>query len=200
MTRKARCFFPGVPVHLIQRGHNKGRCFFDERDFQVYLGMLAQIASDQRCFIHAYVLMTNHVHMLLTGEDLQSPSLLMKNLGQRYVQYVNRKQERRGTLWEGRFHSCTVLDERYLLTCYLYIESNPVRAGMVAQPGDYTWSSYRHNAEGIESSFVAPHSVYRRLGRDEQSCRATYRGLFETPLNHSDLADIREATYADRAL
>ncbi|RPI42729.1 MAG: transposase [Betaproteobacteria bacterium] len=200
MPRRPRIVLPATPVHIVQRGHNRERCFFDDRDYRVYLRMLADVAGERGCAIHAYVLMTNHVHLLLTPERAESPALLMKNLGQRYVQYVNRKHKRSGTLWEGRFRSCAVQDEGYFLCCHRYIELNPVRAGLAPHPRDYPWSSYRHNAEGIATQLVSPHPVYQALADRDEARRATYRALFEAALEPSTLEEVRLATNANLAL
>ena len=148
MPRRARLSLPGIPWHIIQRGNNRSVCFHAEEDYYFYIYHLAELAARFGCAIHAYVLMTNHVHLLLTPEKANSVALLMKNLGQRYVQYVNRVYRRSGTLWEGRFRSCLTQTDDYVLACYRYIELNPVRAAMVRHPRDYRWSSYPANADG----------------------------------------------------
>src|SRR5438105_2497922 len=143
MPRRARLTAAGVPAHVIQRGNNRGACFFADDDYAFYVHYLEELAKQFGCAIHAYVLMTNHVHLLLTPEQANSASQLMKHLGQRYVQYVNRSYRRSGTLWEGRFRSCLTQEETYVLACYRYIELNPVRAQMARHPREYRWSSYR---------------------------------------------------------
>ena len=172
MPRRARLSIPGIPWHIIQRGNNRSACFCAEEDYRRYLDTLGTLAPKYGCAVHAYVLMTNHVHLLLTPERADSAALLMKHLGQRYVQYVNRSYRRSGTLWEGRFRSCLTQSEDYVLACYRYIELNPVRASMVAHPRDYRWSSYRANAEGLADSLITPHIEYLRLGADPQERRA----------------------------
>lgn len=144
MPRRARLSLPGIPWHIIQRGNSRSVCFYDEEDCRRYLDELSELAPRFGCAVHAYVLMTNHVHLLLTPVREDSAALLMKHLGQHYVQYVNRVYRRSGTLWEGRFRSCLTQSEDYVLACYRYIELNPVRAGMVRHPGDYRWSSAWH--------------------------------------------------------
>jgi len=170
---------PGIPWHIIQRGNNRSACFFTDEDYQLYLHHLKEQADKRGCEIHAYVLMTNHVHILLTPHEEDSASLLMKHLGQRYVQYVNRTYQRSGTLWEGRFRSCLTQNEAYVLACYRYIELNPVRAEMVKHPRDYPWSSYRFNAEGKANDILTPHDQYARQGVDEPGRKKAYRGLFK---------------------
>lgn len=167
MPRRARIAISGIPRHIIQRGNNRSACFYADEDYQRYLDTMQELTDRYGCSIHAYVLMTNHVHLLLTPKRTDSASLFMKHLGQRYVQYVNRTYRRSGTLWEGRFRSCLTQKEDYVLTCYRYIELNPVRADMVSHPQDYRWSSYRVNGEGKPSSLLRPHSEYLHLGRDE---------------------------------
>ena len=150
--------------------------------------------------MHAYVLMTNHVHFLLTPEKVDGPALLMKHLGQRYVQYVNRTYQRSGTLWEGRFRSCLTQTEDYVLACYRYIELNPVRANMVRHPRVYKWSSYRANAEGRDNPLITPHDQYRRRGRTWATRRESYRALFKGHIDEQELNEIREATNGNYAL
>jgi putative transposase len=145
MPRRSRITAAEVPVHIIQRGNNRGVCFFADADYEIYLTQLQVLASQFDCAVHAYCLMTNHVHLLLTPRQADGSALLMKHRGQRYVQHVNRSYQRRGTLWEGRFRSCLVDSEHYLLACYRTIELNPHRAGMVNHPRLYRWLSYRIN-------------------------------------------------------
>lgn len=136
MPRRARLAVAGIPWHVIQRGNNRTACFYADEDYVRYLETLGDMARKYGCAIHAYVLMTNHVHLLLTPKKADSAALLMKHLGQRYVQYVNRVYRRSGTLWEGRFRSCLTQNEEYVLSCYRYIELNPVRAAMVQHPSE----------------------------------------------------------------
>jgi len=194
MPRRARIVFADVPVHIIQRGHNRGPCFFADRDYVRYLHYLRDFATEFGCVVHAYCLMTNHVHLLLTPQTADGCALLMKRLGQRYVQYVNRIYGRSGTLWEGRFRSALVQSERYLLVCSRYIELNPVRAGMVCHPRQYRWSSYRANAEGLMSDLIMPHDLYRAMDRSDQACQDAYRALFEGHLDGATVSEIRQAT------
>lgn len=194
MPRRPRLALPGVPLHLIQRGNNRQACFFAEEDYRFYLAWLAEYASKTGCRLHAYVLMTNHVHLLISADRAEAPGALMKALGQRYVQYVNRVYRRSGTLWEGRFRSCPIQEEAYLLACQRYIELNPVRAGMVAHPGEYPWSSYRANGEGVENALIRPHGLYDALGLEATSRRAAYRELFRHELEPGLVDQIRRAT------
>jgi len=165
MPRRARLAIAGIPWHIIQRGNNRSACFYTDEDYLYYLDHLKQQGDKFGCAIHAYCLMTNHVHLLITPKAIDSASLMMKHLGQRYVQYINRTYRRSGTLWEGRFKSCLAQEDRYILTCYRYIELNPVRAGMVIHPRDYRWSSFGFNGDGLESELIRPHSDYEGLGK-----------------------------------
>jgi len=201
MPRRARIALPDVPLHLIQRGNNRQACFFADDDRHHYLDWLAALAPRCGCTVHAWVLMSNHVHLLLTPDAPDGAGRLMKALGQRYVQYVNRSYRRSGTLWEGRFRSCIAAEEAYVLGCYRYIELNPVRAGMVDHPADYPWSSYRGNADGLAGRVpLTPHPLYLALGRDDRERRAAYRELFHSELEQGLLDEIRSATSGNFAL
>jgi putative transposase len=194
MPRRPRLRIAGIPFHVIQRGNNRSACFFGEGDYYRYLGDLGQLSRQYAVDVHAYVLMTNHVHLLMTAGHADGVPLLMKFLGQRYVQYVNRRHERTGSLWEGRFRSCLVDTESYFLTCHRYIETNPVRAGMVRSPADYRWSSYRANAEGFPDSLLSPHAIVQALGETPAERRAAYRDLFRDDLSESQIERIRNTT------
>jgi putative transposase len=200
MSRHKRLILPAVPLHIIQRGNNRGPCFTGTADYLVYLTLLHKYAAEAACHIHAYVLMTNHVHLLLSTGSRTGPSDLMRRLGQHYVQYFNRRHGRSGTLWEGRFRSCLVDTERYLLVCQRYIELNPVRARMVETPEAYPWSSYRANALGADDPLVTPHVVYASLGAHDVDRRAAYRHLFLENLTEQLLAEIRHASNSSRPL
>ena len=193
MARKPRVFLKGVAQHVVQRGNNREPCFFAEEDYRYYLECLTDAAKKNGCLIHAYVLMTNHVHLLVTPEDAYSVSGMMQSLGRRYVRYVNHAYKRTGTLWEGRFKASLVQSDNYLLTCSRYIELNPIRAEMVETPGEYKWSSYNHNAWGIEDSCITKHDVYRALGEDEEIQQCAYRELFRHHMDNTLLHEIRDA-------
>jgi putative transposase len=194
MPRHARLRVAGIPFHVIQRGHNRAPCFFSEADHMYYLGELREQARRGDVAVHAYVLMTNHVHLLMTAADTEGIPQVMKLLGQRYVRYVNRAQGRSGTLWGGRYRSCLVDTEDYLLTCHRYVELNPVRAGIVAHPADYRWSSFRANALGEHDPMLSPHPVMDALGRDRAERHASYRELFGQDLAPHVIAQIRAST------
>jgi putative transposase len=200
MPRRARLRIAGAPLHIIQRGNNRSACFFADHDYGCYLHRLEELAARYACSIHAYVLMTNHVHLLLTPGRPDGASLLMKHLGQRYVQYVNRVYKRSGTLWEGRFRSSIVQAETYLLRCHRYIELNPVRAGMVAAPGAYPWSSFGANALGDRGGVITPHPIFLALGPDDVNRRAAYLELFRGELEPMELEEIRTSANAGYAL
>lgn len=194
MPRHARIVIPNVPVHLIQRGHNRNACFFSQSDFEYYLHWLTYFAREFECDIHAYVLMTNHVHIALTPHNIDSLAQLMKQLNQRYVGHINKMQEWTGTLWEGRFKSCLLYDQSYFLTCMRYIELNPVRANMVGHPGDYPWSSFRTNAEGRPDPCITPHPIYLALGADEPARQKAYRNFVSSETDAVATDNIRRAT------
>ena len=200
MPRRPRLNIAGIPWHIIQRGNNRSACFYAENDYRRYLDTLEEQAEKYDCAVHAYVLMTNHVHLLLTPARENSAALLMKHLGQRYVQYINRTYRRSGTLWEGRFRSCLTQSEEYLISCYRYIEMNPVRANMVSRPGDYRWSSYAANAEGKHDSIIKPHYEYMRLGSAEVERFVAYQNLFRAHMEPERIAEIRAATNGNYAL
>jgi putative transposase len=187
-------------MHIIQRGNNRGPCFFADDDYQFYLHHLGLLAREYECAVHAYVLMTNHVHLLLTPRKADGASLLMKHLGQRYVQYVNRIYRRSGTLWEGRFRSSLVQTETYFLRCQRYIECNPVRAQMVQHPAQYRWSSFGANGEGKASTLITARAEYLALGGDAMSRRANYLELFRSELDEVELKEIRSAANGSYAL
>jgi putative transposase len=193
MPRRARLRLPGVPLHINQRGNNRIACFYGDEDYALYLHHLGELARKFHCAVHAYVLMTNHAHLLLTSSLPDGPSLLMKHLGQRYVQYINKTYRRSGTLWEGRFHSSIVQASGYFLRCHRYIELNPVRANMVSHPRDYPWSSFPANAGFAPSRLLTPHDEYLALGRNNDERGAAYRELFRSELDPAQLKEIRSA-------
>lgn len=185
MARRKRLHIAGLPLHIIQRGNNRGACFFAEPDYRMYLVCLAAFAARFQCAVHAYVLMTNHVHLLLTPGTQDAASRMMKHLSQHYVQYINRTYRRSGTLWDGRFKSHIVERAGYALACQRYIELNPVRAQLVSHARDYPWSSYRTNAAALASEFIVPHADYLALGDTPSRRAAQYRRCFpEDPMPH----------------
>ncbi len=193
MPRKPRYLLPGVPCHIVQRGNNRQATFFCETDYRDYHECVAEAAAKYSVSVHAYVFMTNHVHLLATGEHKDSISRMMQSVGRKYVRYVNAAYQRSGTLFEGRFKASLIDSEHYLLSCYRYIELNPVRAGMVASPGEYPWSSYHVHAFGKKDNLVTDHEVYLRLSRDADQRRHAYRELFRQSLGAEQLHAFRES-------
>ena len=200
MARLPRYNLPGQPQHIILRGNNRCIIFAAEEDYRFFLDCLQDAADRHDCTIHAYVLMTNHVHLLMTPAHQDSIGKTLQSLGRRYVQYFNWTQRRTGTLWEGRYKSTPIDSESYLLTCYRYIELNPVRANMVAHPRDYPWSSYACHAEGKFDRLIADHALYLGLGQKKKERQAAYRALFRAQMGEAALAAIRDATNKGWAL
>lgn len=193
MPRRPRIHLDGVPLHIVQRGHSRQPCFFAVADYLAYLEWLDEAARSTGCQLHAYALMTNHVHLLFTPGDAQAVPAMMVALGRRYVPYINATYGRSGTLWEGRYKSSLIESESYLLTCMRYIELNPVRAGMCPDPAGYRWSSYRANALGEANPLLTMHSLFATLGADDASRQSAYRELFSQVLPDIVLNDIRLA-------
>ena len=193
MPRKPRMYLAGMPYHVIQRGNNRNDCFIAETDYQIYLEYLQDACRRYRVALHAYVLMTNHVHLLMTPDESCGISRVMQSLGRRYVQHFNTRYRRTGTLWESRHKSSLVDADRYFLTCMRYIELNPIRAQMVQHPRDYRWSSYRVNADTEIDTFITHHSVYLALGNDRIQRQNAYRHLFDDEIEGDDLERIRRA-------
>ena len=165
MARLGRYFLPDQPLPVIQRGNNRAPIFFGDDDYERYRTWLGEAAAAYGCAIHAYVLMTNHVHLLVTPREDESLPRTMQSLGRRYVRHVNTRYRRSGTLWEGRYRAAPIDSEAYFLACCRYIELKPVRAGMVGHARDYPWSSWRAQALGAGDPLVTPHALYRALGR-----------------------------------
>ena len=200
MPRRPRIQLDGVPLHIVQRGHNREPCFFGEEDYASYLHWLGEALGEAQCALHAYVLMTNHVHLLLTPKKAEAVPRLIMSLGRRYVQYINRTQGRTGTLWDSRYKSSLIHADTYLLTCQRYIELNPVRAAMVSDPAHYRWTSYRHNALGTADSRITPHALYLALGASGKTRQAAYRALFRAHLDQAAIDDIRLALNQNQPL
>ena len=191
MARLPRLNLAGIPQHIVQRGNNRQVCFFSEQDYTAYLYTLKEYSQKYKVDVHSYVLMTNHVHLLLTPKDANGVSRLMQSLGRYYVRYINQVYSRTGTLWEGRFKSSVVDSENYFLTVSRYIEQNPLRANMV-EP-EYPWSSYQKNAMGKLIELITPHYCYLSLGKNDEERQETYRSLFEHEIPDYTLTEIREA-------
>lgn len=192
MVHPLRSYPAGSCLHIVQRSDDGRACFADDQERLAYLAAVASCSSKHQCELHAYVLMTNHVHWLLTVRERNAQSMLIKELARhsaRWRQWCNR-----------RYHAAPIDCAAYLLTCQRYIELNPVRARLVALPGAYGWSSYRANAEGREDALLTPHPLYLALGSDGAARRLAYRALFEVPLTEADVQRIRFATRNDFTL
>ena len=200
MARPSRANIACMPQHVVQRGNNRTSCFFADVDRRCYLFYLRQAATRFDCAVHAYVLMDNHVHLLVTPREAAGVSRMMQALGSCYVPYVNRSYDRTGTLWQGRFKSCLIDTETYLLACYRYIELNPVRAAIVHNPNQYQWSSYAANALGKYDAIVTPHDTYLELGQTSQLRQAAYRDLVHAGIDASRLSEIRSYLEQQKAL
>ncbi|SMN02393.1 Transposase and inactivated derivatives [uncultured Candidatus Thioglobus sp.] len=192
MARLKRATPANIPQHIVQRGNNKQVCFVNEADMKAYLKWLKDFADKYSVSIHAWVLMTNHIHLLCTPKTSDGIGKMMQSLGRMYVGYFNHTYKRTGTLWEGRYKSSIIQSERYLLSVYRYIELNPVRAGMVISPNEYSWSSYNFNALGIDNSLIVPHQEYLALGDSEKTRREAYLELFKIAIDDKLLGNIRQ--------
>lgn len=200
MARLARFCPVDIPQHIIQRGNNRQVCFNSREDLAAYAYWLKEFSAKYHVEIHAWVFMANHVHLLVTPRSQSAVSKLMQSLGRQYVQYFNKTYQRSGTLWEGRYKSCIVQTSEYLLQCYRYIELNPVRAGIVANPSEYAWSSYRTNAFGKTSLLITPHNEYIQLGKTPEERKTSYRELFRFHLEPNEVDNIRQAVNKGLAL
>ena len=200
MARLPRICPPDIPQHVIQRGNNRHACFASEQDFSAYANWLKEYSQQFSVAIHAWVFMTNHVHLLVTPQKQDGIAHMMQALGRRYVRYFNYTYRRTGTLWEGRYKSSLVQTETYLLQCQRYIELNPVRATMAADPSGYEWSSYRCNGLGIASELCTPHEEYLKLGRTKNERLYTYRSLFKAHVEGELLGAIRSSVNQGLAL
>ncbi len=193
MPRPPRIELVDVPQHIVQRGNNRQATFFADSDFRFYKECLRDAANKHGCEVHAYVLMRNHVHLLITPRQANATAKFMQSLGRRYVRYVNDRHGRTGTLWEGRYRASVVESERYLLACCRYIELNPVRAEMVKDPADYPWSSYRRQVLGEPDDEVVDHPLYLALGNTAAARRQAYGAVFRQAIDAALLKDIRQS-------
>ena len=200
MPRRPRTHLDDVPLHIVQRGHNRETCFFAEEDYYAYLHWLGEALKENGCVLHAYALMTNHVHLLITPKKAESVPKLVISLGRCYVQYVNTTYRRTGTLWDSRYKSSLIQAETYLLECMRYIELNPVRAAMVEDPAHYRWTSYRANGLGQSDALISPHALYVALGRTVTARQEACRALSRAHLDQSAIDDIRLALNQNQPL
>lgn len=199
MPRPLRYELTDVPQHVVQRGNNRQLTFFRDRDYQVYQQFLGGAAQRHRCEVHAYVLMSNHVHLLVTPREPMAIAKLMQSVGRRYVRYINDCHGRSGTLWEGRYKASLVDSDSYLLNCYRYIELNPVRAGLASDPAGYPWSSFRRNAWTDVDVLVTDHAEYAAFGETPAERAEVYRELFQIDVGPDVLEDIRSSLNECRA-
>ena len=200
MPRRARLELPPIPLHITHRGVNRAAVFIDDDDRRHYLDLLLEILPGHAVTLHAYVLMGNHVHLLATAERPGETSAALRNVSQCYVQSLNRKHHRTGTLWEGRFKSCLVSTDAYLLTVYRYIELNAVRAGMCESPEHYPWSSVHANLGLCEDPLVTPHATFVAMGNDRKSRAVAYKTWLHEGIDESQIAAIRLHLAQERAL
>ena len=200
MPRIPRIFLPGYPLHVIQRGHNRGQVFFGQDDAKLYRGWLADGAARYGVAVHAYVLMSNHVHLLVTPDTAQSLAMCMRHVNWRFSLHSNEVRSRTGALWEGRYKACVIDADDYFMACSRYIEMNPVRAGLAADPAAYRWSSYKANAEAKADALITPHPLYEALGADAAARAEAYRSLFAGALGADTLKSIRDAVNGGGAL
>jgi putative transposase len=195
MARLPRLTVPGYPHHIIQRGNNRQAIFVDAADYQLLLALLEEQSKKHGVAIHAYVLMSNHLHLLATPETAEGIPLMMQAVGRTYVRRFNQRHGRSGTLWEGRYKSTLVQAERYLLACMVYIDLNPVRAGLVTDPADYPWSSYHHYIGRRSDRLVTPHALYWEMGNTPFSRDAAYSELVR-----SGIGEDQQRALTDSAL
>jgi putative transposase len=200
MARLPRLSVPGYPHHVIQRGNNRQAIFLDQADRQQMLDLLELQARQDEVAIHAYVLMDNHFHLLLTPQTANGLSRMMQAVGRRYVRYFNDHHGRSGTLWEGRYKSTLVETERYLLACMCYIDLNPVRAGLAGQARDYAWSSHGHYAGLRSDRLISPHPLYWELGNTPFAREAAYARLVQEGLSAVQQQELTDSALKGWAL
>ncbi len=194
MPRQPRIIIKDQPHHIIQRGNNKQVIFITNKDYHFYLKVLKDACIKHNCKLHAYVLMTNHVHLLMTPKDNYSIGAVMQYVGRTYVRYFNDLYQRTGTLWEGRYKSAVIDSEHYLLTCYCYIEQNPLRAGMVKDINQYPWSSYHYNTKASNDDLIQPHDIYLLLGSNDKERCINYQSIFTQTIPEKTIKMIRDLT------
>ena len=200
MPRRPRTLMPNVPVHIVQRGASREAVFFEDEDYKAYAGWMKEAAQTYDIAIHAFVLMTNHIHILITAQNPENVGKFMQHIGRRYVPFINHKYGRSGSLWEGRYKSNLVQSECYFLAVMRYIELNPVRANMVEQAAHYRWSSFRHNSGLKPLSFITPHPIFNMLGSDTATRSSNYLSMFEQHQNSQEINAIRNAWQTGRSL
>lgn len=194
MPRYHRLFLPYMPLHIVQRGHDRQPVFVERTDYEYYLANLREMKKELSIRVYAYCLMTNHVHLLIEpGETTETVSQLLRVLAGRQTRRINTLEKRTGTLWEGRFKASLVDSEAYLLACYRYIDLNPVRAAMTGAPDDYEWSSFRHHAVPSKNNWLDPSDAYQALGATDMARSLSYRAFVSEGIADRELATIRTA-------
>ncbi len=193
MPRKPRFFIPDVPVHIVHRGHSRDPVFFEDEDYSTYAYWLGEASKRYGVQIHSFVLMTNHVHILITPPGTTSTSSFMQYIGRRYVPYMNQKYGKSGSIWEGRYKASLIQAEDYFLATMRYVELNPVRAGMVESPSHYRWSSFCHNSGIRKIRFVQNHPVYTSLATYDEGRFEAYKELFRSQLDLEVMKQISDA-------
>lgn len=200
MARLPRLTLPGYPHHVIQRGNNRQAIFVDPQDYETMQALLVDSAQKFRVAVHAYALMGNHFHLLVTPADSEALPRMMQAVGRSYVRYFNQRHGRSGTLWEGRYRSTLIQSERYLLACMVYIDLNPVRAGLVARPTEWPWSSHAHYLGLRNDRLVTPHALYWALGNTPFAREATYGELLQAGVSADRQSQLTDATLRGWAL
>jgi putative transposase len=195
MPRSPRLFLPNIPLHIVQRGHDRQPTFIQRRDFEYYIANLADAKSDHDIRMYGYCLMTNHVHLLIApGDDVTGVSRFMRILAGRQTRYINKRKSRTGTLWEGRFKASLVDTDAYLLACYRYIDLNPIRSALARTPDEYKWSSYRNHAGLAENSLLDVSDTYRALGTDRATRASAYQRFVASGIDDEEISAIRTAS------
>jgi putative transposase len=200
MARSPRQFVPGYPTHLVHRGNNRQMIFHCEGDYRFLWRCIKEAADEFAVAVNAYVFMTNHVHLILTPDEVHAISDAMHSASRRYAGYFNHRYQRTGTLWEGRFHASLITTDPYLVTCHRYVDLNPVRAGLVASPELYPWSSHRFYTMGEANPLLTPHPAICALGPEPCAMGRAYQALFSTPLGPAELEAVRKASRSGRAI
>ena len=200
MARQPRLDLPGIPQHVVQRGNNRLPCFLDDIDRRCYLQLFSEALLDTNCQLHAYALMDNHAHLLMTPPETGAIARLMQKLGRKYVGRFNARHHRTGTLWEGRYKACLVDSDSYALHCHRYIDLNPVRAGVTDDPVTYPWSSCASHCGIRVDAFITPHPAYINLAPTPEGRARAYRQLMQEALSEDDLTAIRIYLQQQRAL
>jgi len=200
MARLPRLTIPGYPHHIIQRGNNRQAIFGSTADYELLLALIDEHAHKQHVAVHGYVLMSNHFHLLATPETEEGIPQMMQAVGRRYVRNYNLRHGRTGTLWEGRYKSTLIQAERYLLTCMVYMDLNPVRAGMVGDPAEYPWSSFHHYIGRRVDKLITPHPLYWELGNTPFARDEAYGTLVRSGISDSERQALTDSTLRGWAL